>query len=150
MDYINTDLYKDEFPVLEPGEYLATISKVEDYFGQSQKTTLLIQFNVSGGGAVRTFLGVYADDDEKKRRSLVRFANIARACGFTGNVLPTQLIGRQLVIEVTKSTDPATGKISNNVGFNFKPAQGAMPVSTSPVENPAPAAAPTSGAMPWD
>jgi len=146
MEAINIDQYQDEFPVVEPGEYLATITKVEDYFNQTGNQTLLIQFNLNGGGAVRTYLGVYSSDDEKKRKSLIRFANIARACGFTGSILPTQIIGRQLMVEVTKSTDSSNGRVRNDVGFNFKPAQGQMPIASAPVAN----AAPTSGAMPWD
>ena len=153
MEYINIDQYQDEFPVVEPGEYLATITKVEDYFGvNSGNQTLLIQFNLNVGGAVRTYLGVYAPEDDKRRKALVRFANIARACGFTGQILPTQIIGRQLMIEVTKGTDN-NGRVRNDVGFNFKPAPNQMPVATPPVGNPtpaAPAAAPTSGTMPWD
>ena len=147
MENINIDLYQDEFPVVEPGEYLATIAKVEDYYGQSNNQTLLIQFNLNGGGSVRTFLGVYNTDEEKRRKSLIRFANIARACGFTGNLLPTQLMGRSLMIEVTKGTDN-NGRPRNDVGFNFKPALGQMPIATPPVNQTS--APQTSGAMPWD
>ena len=153
MDYINIDQYQDEFPVVEPGEYLATITKVEDYFGQTGNQTLLIQFNLNVGGAVRTYLGVYAPEDDKKRKALIRFANIARACGFTGQILPTQIIGRQLMIEVTKGTDN-NGRVRNDVGFNFKPAPNQMPVAKPPVEEFIPSESdlnpPTSGAMPWD
>ena len=149
MDYINIDQYQDEFPVVEPGEYLATIVKVEDYFGQNNNQTLLIQFNLNGGGSVRTYLGVYNQEEDKRRKALIRFANIARACGLTGQILPTQVIGKQLMVEVTKGTDN-NGRPRNDVGFNFKPAPNQMPVSSPVTGGSAPASAPASGAMPWD
>lgn len=151
MEYFNIDQYKDEFPVLEAGEYLATISKVEDYSGQSGTTTLLIQFRTEGG-SVRMFLGIYNDDADKRRKAYVRLANIARACGLGGRILPTDLIGKSLMIEVTKSLDQ-NNRYRNDVGFNFRPAPGGMPIQDQPQSAPAAPqapAAPASSGLPWD
>ena len=147
MEAINIDLYQDEFPVIEPGEYLATISKVEDYSGQSGNTTLLIEFTTEKG-RVRTYLGVYASEDDKKRKALVRFANIARACGLGGSILPTQLIGRSLYVEVQKSQDQ-NGRWRNDVGFQFKAANGQTPVTPQTPTAPQTASAP-SNKLPWE
>lgn len=150
MEAINIDMYQDEFPVMEPGEYLATVSKVEDYSGQSGNTTLLIQFD-TGKGKISSYLGVYSQEEDKRRKALVRFSNIARACGLGGQILPTQLIGRSLFIEVQKNQDQ-NGRWRNDVGFQFKAAGGQAPqVQTQPQAPSAPqqTAAPASR-LPWE
>lgn len=151
MEAINIDMYQDEFPVMEPGEYLATVSKVEDYSGQSGNTTLLIQFD-TGKGKISSYLGVYSQEEDKRRKALVRFSNIARACGLGGQILPTQLIGRSLFIEVQKNQDQ-NGRWRNDVGFQFKAAGGQAPqVQAQPQAPSAPqqtTAAPASR-LPWE